>query len=148
MPVINVMDENGRNFALQEAEKFRDKAVSRISAISAEVFTYTVKNNEFVDNGKKTIRIADGAECFKRHVWAGENFVQAPDQGKRPLTIRYTFDGKPQSVSFDIATPKTGDYWKIGAVLDEHLRLNIVVGGENQNTIVKDINLSLQYGRL
>jgi hypothetical protein len=144
MPVINVMDEDGRNFALQEAGNFRGKLVSRISAISAEVFTYTVKNNEFVDNGKKAIRIADGAGCFQRLIWAERNLVQVPDQEKRPMTIRYTFDGKPKSASFDIETPKTGDFWKFGIMLDEHLRLNVYLGGEKQNTNVKDINLSLQ----
>jgi hypothetical protein len=144
MPVIIIMDDDGKKVALQGAGNFRDKLVSRISAISAEVFTYTVKNKEFVDNGEKTIRIADGAGCFKRLVWAGEDFAQVPDQGKRRMTIRYTFDGKPKSVPFDIATPKTGDYWKIGVMLDDHLRLNVYLGGEKQNTKVKDINLSLQ----
>jgi hypothetical protein len=144
MTVIIIMDDDGKNVALQGAGNFRDKLVSRISAISVEVFTYTVKNNEFVDSGKKNISIADGAGCFKRLVWAGENFAQVPDQGKRPVTIRYTFDGKTKSVPFDIDMPKTGDFWKFGIMLDAHLRLNVYLGGEKQNTNVKDINLSLQ----
>jgi hypothetical protein len=135
-------DDNGENFVHRKAGEFRDKAVSQINAISAEVFTYTVKNNEFVDTGKKTIRIADGAECFKRLVWAKENFAQAPEQGKRPMTIRYTFDGKPKSVSFDIATPKTGDYWKIGIMLDDHLKLNVYL--DEEKACAKALKLSLR----
>jgi hypothetical protein len=144
MPVIIIMDEDGKNFALQEAGKFRDKLVARISAISVEVFTYTFIDGKVADTGRNNIPLADGKDCFKKVFWYGQDFVQVPNQGKRQMTIRYKADGKDKSVSVDIDTPKTEGFWKLGVMLDEHLRLNIFVGGEKQNTSANGIALSFQ----
>jgi hypothetical protein len=143
MPVVIIMDKEGENFALQEAGKFRDKLVARISAISVEVFNYAFMGGKVADGGRNTIPLADGKDCFKKVFWHGQDFVQA-NQGKWQMTIRYKVDGKDKSVSVDIATPKTEDFWKLGVMLDEHLRLNIFLGEEKQHTSVSGVVLSLQ----
>jgi hypothetical protein len=144
MPVVIIMDKDGENFALQEAGKFRDKLVARISAISVEVFGYTFKDGKVAGGGRNNILLADGKDCFKKVFWHGQDFVQVPNQGKRQMTIRYKADGKDKNVSVDIDTPKTEDFWKLGVMLDEHLRLNIFVGGEKQHTSANGVALSLQ----
>jgi hypothetical protein len=144
MPVVIIMDEDGKNFALREAGKFRDKLAARISAISVEAFTYTFRNGEFTGAGRKNILLADGKDCFKKVYWHGQDFVQVPNQGKRQMTIRYRADGKDKSVSVDIDTPKTEEFWKLGVMLDGHLRLNIFVGGEKQYASAEGVALSLR----
>jgi hypothetical protein len=142
MPVI--VDLDGSGFDRKEAEKHQHILISRISDISVLVFSYAIKNNQLADTGKKPIPIARGVDCFNRILWTKEVFVQVPNQGKRSLTLCYDFGGNQQNVSFDIDPPKTDDFWKLGVLLDDRLRLNVYIGNENQNTYVIGLDLSLQ----
>jgi hypothetical protein len=144
MPVIIDIDGTAADKIEAEAAKYRSGLVSKITGISTAAFSYAVKDNQFVDNGEITIPIADGTKCFKHPIWAGKDFVQAPGQGKQRLTIEYKFGGKPQSLSCEINTPKTEDFWKIGVMLDERLRLNVYIGAEKQHSSAENLDLSLR----
>jgi hypothetical protein len=143
--IIIDIDGTSKDRIKAAAEKHRKKLLSQLTDFSVETFQYKFQNNEYVQNGKKTLKIADGVDCSSGVKWAKENLARVPNSAKQPLNIRYRFNGNQKSVSVLIETktssPGTAEFWKLGVRIGENLRLNVYIGDESDNVSFRDIAL-------
>ncbi|MDR1537127.1 MAG: hypothetical protein LBU32_03870 [Clostridiales bacterium] len=135
--VIN-LDEFGIAQSLADAHKKR--LLSFISEISVLVLDYVNLEGEIQALPERWAKIADASDCLNRIVWCDERFAQFEGQHLK-LSVYYRGPLRKESTLF-IKRPNTGDFWKVGIMITDSLKLRVFLGEESSFTF-SDVALEL-----
>lgn len=141
MPIA--IDIDGSGGVEKLAQKHKERLFDKLKDFQFVTYVYKLENEKLSNNGRSETRLGNAKDCYENDIWSKEVFPQLPTPGTGTLTIIYTFDDKPQSVTFDIEYPQTDCFWKCGIRLGSDLKLTVYLGNEKQKTVKESIALKL-----
>lgn len=139
------LDSSGTKFVKSMAASHKEQLVAAITDLS--IISYRYKWNPAKSrlemSKKEELKLADGAECYPSMRWTSQNFGQMPAGKDITLDISYKFKGKKKQLSCTLPTVQCNDFWKVGMVIDQALKLRVFVGTEAKNTQSPALDLEL-----
>lgn len=140
------MDTEGDKYNEKIKKEHRQEVIDALKNFS--VVSYRYKWNAGASrldlDTEERVKIADGKECDGNVRWAKETFGQSLAEDKPiKLTIHYTCDGKKKQVTCSLKPVQCNDFWKLGVMIDQNLRLVVCLGTEQNHVKSSPMNLAL-----
>lgn len=139
------LDSSGTEFVKNMAASHKKKLVAAITDLS--VISYRYKWNPAKSrlemSKKEQLKLVDGVECYPGMRWTTQDFGQMPAGKDITLDISYKFNGKIKQLSCTLSTVQCDDFWKIGMVIDQSLKLRVFLGTEKKHTQSPALDLEL-----
>lgn len=110
--------------------------------------TYAYKWNEMKSrlelDKKSEQRLANGIECYPVIKWTNNIFGQLPVGKDIALKLSYKFKGVKRQISCAVPTVQCEDFWKLGIIIDQSLKLKVFLGTERNYAESAPLNLELK----
>lgn len=140
------MDGSGTELVQSMAANHKKNIVGAITDLC--VVSYSYKWNEAKSrlemDKKEELKLADGVDCYPGMKWTSQAFGQLPAGKDITLEISYKFRGAKKKLSCTIPTVQCDDFWKVGMVIDQSLKLKIFLGTEKNHTESSAFDLELK----
>ena len=140
------MDGSGTELVNSMAASHKQNIVAAITELSVVSYSYRwneAKSRLEMDK-KEEIKLADGVECYPGLKWTSQNFGQMSAGQEITLELTYKFKGRKKKLSCTIPTVQCEDFWKLGMVIDQNLKLKLFLGTEKTQTQSAALELELK----
>ncbi len=117
--------------------KYRKKIIEKLRDISIVSYQYgwNEKENKYMMLAQEEIKLMDGTQCDGTVFWAPQEFGQFfEDEEAITLELKYKYDGDERKLKYPIKPIPCKSFWRIGAEINEHLKLVVYLGDEKQNS--------------
>jgi len=141
------MDSAGEQYNDAIRKEHRNEVVSLLKnfSISSYYYRWNEATSQLELDKSETVKLADGKDCDNRIFWSSQTFGQNRPENGQPmkLTLNYTFDSNRRQVTCQIKPVQCDDFWKIGVMIDQNLRLVVCLGNEKNcaKSVPMDLNL-------
>lgn len=140
------MDGTGNEVVQNMAAVHKKNLVAAITDIS--IVSYSYKWNEAKSrlelDKKETLKLADGNDCYPGMLWTAQSFGQLAAGKDLTLDISYRFRGVQKQVSCTVPTVQSDDFWQVGLLIDQNLKLKVFLGTKKKNAEAEPVALELQ----
>lgn len=140
-------DESEEQSEIERGQKKKQQILDSIKDISINKFIYKWNDDQNTIEHAGTERdvICNGTSCYENTVWSSSEFAQVPavENGAKSITIFYTLDGVSKSVTTEINTIATEDFWKIGVKIRDDLRMVVYLGTVSNNSSSEAFDIDL-----
>lgn len=144
---ITLLDDSGLQKEIERGQKKKQQILDSIKDISINKFIYKWNDDQNTIEPAGTERdvICNGTSCYENTVWSSSEFAQVPavENGAKSITIFYTLDGVSKSVTTEINTIATEDFWKIGVKITDDLRMVVYLGTVSNNSSSEAFDIDL-----
>lgn len=91
-------------------------------------------------------RLANGTDCHPGIFWSDPLFGQldTDDYPTLELMLSYRWDGQRKTLRVPVPTVRTDNFWRVGLLIDDQLRLRVFLGDPTEFTTSEPVNLDLK----
>ena len=139
------MDGSGREVVEKMAGVRRKNLAGTVTDLS--VVSYRYKWNEEKSrlelDKKEILRLADGRDCYPGLLWTDYSFGQLAAGKELTLEIAYKVRGVQKQVSCKVTPVQSEDFWKIGLLIGQDLKLKLFLGTKQSYAEAEPVALEL-----
>lgn len=140
------MDESGTELlrSLVSAHKKRLlKGITDISVVSYQ-YAWNAGKSALEQKAREQIKLADGEDCYGKVYWAKQEFGQLPSAKEVRFALSYRINGAERTMEVALPSVICDDFWKLGLIIDESLKLQVFLGTGKHHTVSEILALNLQ----
>lgn len=139
------MDGTGSEVVRSMAAVHKKNLAAAITDISIVSYSYRwndAKSRLELDK-KEELKLADGADCYPGLLWSTQDFGQMAAGKDLSLDLSYRVRGAEKHLSCTIPTVQCDDFWKLGLLIDQNLKLQLLLGTEKKHAQTEPMPLEL-----
>lgn len=140
------MDESGTELLHALVSSHKKRLIDGITDISVVTYLYEwdAKKTALEKKNKEVLKLADGTDCYRNIYWAKQDFGQMVSVKKIELELSYRFNGNEKQLTVSLPSVTCDDFWKLGLVIDEALKLQVFLGTKKNHVKSELLALDLK----